>query len=99
MSRGAPRSAASLYKTEAEIAEIMGVCEKTWRANAKILEKRGLPPRDPMFANRRYMPAVRAYFDRLHNIDADSASLQPDGEENWHDYRNNGRARTKAEAA
>jgi hypothetical protein len=72
-----------LYKTDTEIAELVGVGEKKWRANARVLEKSGLPAGDPLFAGRRYWPAVKAFLDRRNGLGANSSSLQPDGEENF----------------
>jgi hypothetical protein len=71
-----------LYKTDTEIAELVGVGEKKWRANARVLEKSGLPAGDPLFAGRRYWPAVKAFLDRRNGLGGASA-LVTDGEENW----------------
>jgi hypothetical protein len=72
-----------LYKTEVEIARLLGIGEKRWRAAASILERAGLPQGDPLFAGRRYWPAVKAFLDRRHGLGSSSSSLQPDGEENF----------------
>ena len=72
-----------LYKTEIEIARLLGVGEKRWRATARVLERAGLPLGDPLFAGRRYWPAVKAFLDRRHGLSSTSSSLQPDGEENF----------------
>lgn len=74
-----------LYKTEAEIAALVGVGLDKWRANAAVLEKRGLPRRNPLFCDRRYWPAVRACLDRLEGLGTPSVPVltTPDGEENW----------------
>ncbi|MCP4383780.1 MAG: winged helix-turn-helix domain-containing protein [Hyphomicrobiales bacterium] len=73
----------SVYKTDAEIAALVGLPKKDWQAAAEVLERGGLPMPDPPFANRRYWPAVRAFLDRRHGLDAHSPFQQPDGEENW----------------
>lgn len=73
----------SLYKTDREIARLVGVGEKRWRANAVVLERAGLPKRDPLFSDRRYWPAVKAFLDRRAGLDADSPAIAPDGAENW----------------
>jgi hypothetical protein len=74
-----------LYKTDAEIAELVGVGLDRWRANAIVLTKSGLPARDLMFANKRYWPAVRAFLDRRNGVGQQSATagFAPDGEEHW----------------
>lgn len=65
-----------LYKTEAEIAALVGVSTTTWRKVAKALKPKGLPSRDPMFANKRYWPAVRRFLDRRAGLS--SGSDRPD---------------------
>ena len=87
-----------LYKTDTEIAARLGVSIDLWRANAVVLEKSGLPKRDPMFARKRYWPAVRAFFDSCNGVGTRFAvDVGPirDWEENFDDTPK----RTRAEAS
>ena len=72
-----------LYRTEEEIAAAVGVGDDKWRGAVKTLEQQGLPKRDPLFCNRRYWPAVRAFLDRRHGLSTDFPFPQPDGKEKW----------------
>lgn len=83
--RVSPSAASSLFKTEAEIAHLVGIGEKRWTATARVLEREGLPQRDPQFSNRRYWPAVRAFLDRRAGLRQDDIPAVPDGEENWNE--------------
>lgn len=95
-----PESTDPLFKTEAEIAALLGVSLELWRATARVLEKSGLPLGDPLFAGRRYWPAVRAYLDRRSGLGARLPHRQPDGEENLDVFRSNaGRSGPKEAAA
>lgn len=80
-----PRAAASirdqgLFPSEAEIARRLSQTSVEWCAKAKILERDGLPPIDPLM-NGRYWPAVQRYFGRRYGLTKLEVS-QPDGEEN-----------------
>lgn len=78
------KGADHLYLTDELIAGKLGVSVEKWRANAKALEQSGLPLRDPLFCNRRYWPAVRAFLDRRNGIGAPSQSQSSyRGEEHW----------------
>ena len=59
MTRRAPRS--SIYLDEADIARELGMTSGEWRVTATILEKDGMPRRNPMFSNRRHWPSVQAF--------------------------------------
>lgn len=72
----------TLYKSDQEIARIVGIGEEKWRNTVPALERQGLPQRDPMFANRRYWPAVKAFLDRRAGLRQDSPPSKPDGKEN-----------------
>ena len=57
----------TLYVTDAEMIRRMGVPEKIARSVIKQLDaKRAseFPQKSPLWGNRRYWPAVRAYLDR-----------------------------------
>jgi hypothetical protein len=85
-----------VFLTETEIAERVGLPALVWQAAATILEKSGLPRRHPLFGQRRYWPAVRAFLDRRAGLKQSSTPLTRDGEENWNDddQRRKSRART-----
>jgi hypothetical protein len=84
-----------LFLTEGEIALKVGVCALDWQAASHVLEKSGLPRPDPLFGQRRYWPAVRAFLDRRAGMAQSLAPLTRDGEENWDDDRGRkSRART-----
>lgn len=85
---------AALYKPEAEIARLVGMTTDEWEATATVLERSGLPQRDPLFGERRYWPAVRAFLDRRAGLMQDARiSLSPDGEEDHHYELSRKRAR------
>lgn len=75
---------ASLYLPEHEIARRVGMKTDEWEATAIVLERDGLPQRDPLFGERRYWPAVRAFLDHRAGLRQDAPPLAPDGEENHH---------------
>lgn len=72
---------AGLYLTEAATARRLGVSDETWRAARAVLERQGLPPRDPIFCNRRFWPAVEAFLLRRYGIGTLPGLHPPDGEE------------------
>lgn len=61
-----PRS--GLYKTEAEIACLLGIPHKRWRAVRAVLEAEGMRRRDPLIG-LRYWPAVRSFFNKRNGLD------------------------------
>jgi hypothetical protein len=71
-----------LYLCEKEVAEVIGVSVRRWRVLAIILERQGLPRKDALIG-RRYWPAVRAWLDRHHGLEAKMTPSAQDGEENW----------------
>lgn len=60
-----------------------GKMAAAWDGVAAILERDGLPRRDPLFGNRRYWPAVVAYLQRRNRLSSETVGSAPDGEENW----------------
>jgi hypothetical protein len=89
-----------LFLTEGEIAMRVGVSSPDWQAAAYVLEKSGLPRPDPLFGQRRYWPAVRAFLDRRAGMAQSLAPLTRDGEEHWGDDRGpKSRARAQANGA
>jgi hypothetical protein len=65
---------------EAIGAAVLGVQRAgDWPGIASLLERRGLPKIDP-FMGGRYVPAVKAFFDRENGI-AEDGPMTPDGVE------------------
>lgn len=61
----------TLYITDAELIRRMGVPEKIARATIRSFDNNpiaGFPPKQPLFGDRRYWPAVKAYLDRLNKV-------------------------------
>jgi hypothetical protein len=69
-----------LFVTEAEIARRLGQTRREWTAKAEVLERHGLPRRDPLIGGR-YWPAIVAFFNRRYGVSNVEVS-QPDGGEN-----------------
>lgn len=57
----ARRLDAPLFLTDAEIAARLPMTTPAWEAAATVLERDGLPRRDPLFGDRRCWPAVRDF--------------------------------------
>lgn len=77
----------ALYVTEAEAAARLGMPLREWIGTATVLERDGLPRKDPVFNDRRYWPAVKAFLDRRAGLGQD-AGINVAGrrwEENWDD--------------
>ena len=70
----------SLFVTEAQIARRLGQTTREWAAKAEVLERHGLPRRDPLIGGR-YWPAIVAFFNRRYGVSNVEVS-QPDGGEN-----------------
>jgi hypothetical protein len=62
-----------------------------WKQIATLLEGRGLPKIDALMGGR-YIPAVKAYFDREYRI-GEISGAAPDGVEDLAAWRNPGRKR------
>lgn len=79
-------TAEPLYMTEGEIAAALRMSAPTWRKTALRLESEGFPRRDPLFANRRYWPACKAFLDERHGLNPDSSNYgdsSVEAMENW----------------
>lgn len=75
-----------LFVTGAECAERIGLSTDEFKSIVSTLEKSGFPLPDPVFKNRRYWPAVRAWLDRRYGIGEERGPIgisALDGEENW----------------
>lgn len=75
MSEPAPetleREATKLYVTDAELIRRLGVPERIAREALRVLDTdlhSGFPRKQKLWGDRRYWPAVRAYFDRHYGI-------------------------------
>jgi hypothetical protein len=79
----ASAAALSLYKPEAEIAElVLGAGARNWTAISIIWEREGLPRIDPM-TGMRFWPAVQSFLLRRHGLVEALIPTQPDGIETW----------------
>lgn len=83
-----------LYKTEGQIAALVGVSTDDWKAIAVVWEKDGFPVADPQ-TGKRYWPAVKAWLDRRHGVGHSEPTLVPDGVED-HDYARSRGTRARA---
>ncbi|RAX40752.1 winged helix-turn-helix domain-containing protein [Rhizobium tropici] len=66
----------SLFVTDAQCAERLGLTTEVLATALPALTKAGFPMRDPLFANRRYWPAVRAWLDRRYGMGKDDGMLR-----------------------
>lgn len=58
-----------LYVTDAELIRRLGVPEKMARQVIRELEaKSGFPRKQKLWGDRRYLPAVLAYLDRINGL-------------------------------
>ncbi len=61
----------TLYVTDAELIRRMGVPEKIARQAIQMLDanpRSGWPAKQKLWGNRRYWPAVKAYFDKTSGL-------------------------------
>jgi hypothetical protein len=78
-----------LFATDSRLgAALLGADRiQEWRQIVPLLEARGLPKFDPLMGGR-YVPAVRAFFDRLYGLDrATDVPLAPDGGEDFDGWK------------
>lgn len=75
----------TLFVTDGQIAERMGLTLDQLKAAMPALDKNGFPMPDPLFESRRYWPACQAFLDRRYGLTSSSPSSIPslDGEEKW----------------
>ncbi len=52
-----------LFVSDVELYRRLGVGPRTGRIAVRSLQHNGFPPKDPLFGNKRYWPAVRAFLD------------------------------------
>ncbi len=76
-----------LFVTEAECAERLGLSTEQFKTALPAATQAGFPIKDPLFAGKRYWPAVRAWLDRRYGIGQNDGMLRPppglDEEEPW----------------
>jgi hypothetical protein len=61
----------TLFVTDAELIRRLGVPEKVARPAIHMLDDKkgtGFPKKNPLWGNRRYWPAVVAYFDATYGL-------------------------------
>lgn len=66
-----PTDRDTLYITDEELFRRLGVPKAKARVTIESLDKNGasaFPKKQPLFGNRRYWPAVKAYLDRLNGV-------------------------------
>ncbi len=75
----------TLFVTDAQCAERLGLTTEQFKTALPAASKEGFPPLDPLFGNRRYWPAVRAWLDRRYGIGDKSVQgpYSPDEPEPW----------------
>lgn len=57
-----------LFVSDPEMYRRLGVGPKTGRIAVQALERSGFPPKQPLFGNKRYWPAVRYFLDRYYGL-------------------------------
>lgn len=66
-----------LYLQDAELIRRLGVPEKAFRAILPALEsKYNFPRKQPLFSQRRYWPAVKAWLDKHNGLIMDAPSTR-----------------------
>jgi hypothetical protein len=74
----------ALFVTEAQCAERLGLTTEQFKIVLPAATKSGLPHPDPLFANRRYWPAVKAWLDHRYGMGPEGSPPPGlDGKENW----------------
>lgn len=64
----------SIYLNDNEIAKELGVDSAKWESVAVVLERDGLPRRDPLFDERRCWPAVLEFLLRRAGVGGTNAA-------------------------
>ncbi|TBA86279.1 winged helix-turn-helix domain-containing protein [Rhizobium ruizarguesonis] len=78
---------AGCFVTEGQLAERIGLTLDQLKIALPAAEKAGFPTKDPLFADRRYWPAVVAWLDRRYGLRPEgyTGPYAVDGRENWGD--------------
>lgn len=68
------RETTKLWVTDAELIRRMGVQEKIARETLRLLDAKpsGFPKKQKLWGDRRYWPAVKAYFDKQYGVKVDA---------------------------
>lgn len=73
-----------LYVSDEQLYALLGVGKDKGRTAFQVLENEGFPQKDPLFSDKRYYPAVKAFLDHRNGLGGQSEPLlTQDGEENW----------------
>jgi hypothetical protein len=67
----------TLFLTESEIAKRIGLNADQFKNALPALQRIGFPQPDPLFADRRYWPAIQAFLDRRAGLASGSGSAIP----------------------
>src|SRR5258707_6436254 len=71
-----------LFVSDVELYRRLGVGPGTGRIAVRSLEYNGFPKKDPLFGNKRYWPAVRAFLDD-HYIRRSARNAAPSRSRTW----------------
>ncbi len=66
----------TLYITDEELIRRLGAPRKAARAALHMFDRtpaKGFPQKQALWGNRRYWPAVKAYFDRTNGLKLDTS--------------------------
>ena len=58
----------TLYLTDGQIAERIGVPTEDFKDMTSVLERAGFPSKDPLFNDKRYWPAIQAFLDKRNGL-------------------------------
>ncbi|MGY5803370.1 winged helix-turn-helix domain-containing protein [Rhizobium sp. LEGMi12c] len=77
----------TLFVTDAQCADRLGLTTEQFKIALPAASKSGFPTPDPLFANRRYWPAVRAWLDRRYGMGENGGTFRAlpglDEQEPW----------------
>ena len=85
-----------LFLTDVEIAKLVSMSAGEWQAAATVLEREGLPRRDPLFKNQRCWPKVRDFLYRRAGGQSPGDHESPGIVENLDALRPAGRRRARS---
>ena len=69
----------TLYITDEELIRRLGAPRKAARAALHMLDhdrSKGFPQKQKLWGNRRYWPAVKAYFERVNGLKLDASTTR-----------------------
>lgn len=69
----------TLYITDEELIRRLGAPRKAARAALHMLDRdrsKGFPQKQALWGNRRYWPAVKAYFERINGLKLDASATR-----------------------